>query len=123
MGQLIRFKSRITPKTVDNLLDEASEIHPYIRRLKAMARQTYGVKSEDYQYVHDYLSAFENYLNNSSRYHEAVQDDQGELSITGNLPLEILEERDLRLQQRIAAVKRMRLRRVIAHPALEGKKA
>jgi hypothetical protein len=122
MGQLIKFRARITPKTVDNLLDEASEIHPYVRRLKAMARHTYGEKSEDYQYVNTYLTAFESYLNNSTYYHEAVQDEQADLSITGNLPIELMEKRYEMLGQRIAAYKAKKMRRIIALP-VEGRQA
>lgn len=114
MGQILRFKSRITPRTVDMLLDEGSEIHPYIHRLKALARNTYGEKHETYKYISEYLAGFDQYINNTSRYFEAVQDDQADLSILGNLPLELMEERYEKLGQRIAAYKARKLRRVIA---------
>jgi hypothetical protein len=119
MGHILRFKARITPRTVDILLDTASEIHPYIHRLKAVARSTYGEKHETYKYISDYLAGFDQYINDTSRYFEAIQDDQAELSILGNLPLEIMEDRYKRLGQRIEAYKAKKLRRVIALPVEE----
>jgi hypothetical protein len=59
MGSLISFKARITPKTVDNLLDEASECHTFIHRLKAEARLTYGTKGDTFEYVRGMLEGLE----------------------------------------------------------------
>lgn len=122
MGQLISFNARIKPKTVDNLLDEASECHTFIHRLKAEARLTYGTKGDTFEYVRGMLAELETYLNNSSRYLEWVQDQQADLSILGNLPLELMEERYEKLGKRIAAYKARKLRRVIAYE-VGGKQA
>ncbi len=120
MGKIIRFRARITLKTVDNLLDEANEVHPYIPRLKSLARNTYGADSEEYNYFDTYLSALDQYIDHSSRYHEAIQDRQVDFSLLGNFSEEEVERRIALLQQRLV-VFRMKKRRVIARP-IQGDK-
>jgi hypothetical protein len=120
MGSLISFHGRIKPKTVDNLLDEASECHTYIHRLKAEARLTYGTKGDTFEYVRGLLAELESYLNNSSHYLEWVQDQQAELSILGNLPIELMEDRYEKIGKRIKAYRAKNLPRVIALPKKEA---
>lgn len=114
MGQLIRLNARIKPKTVDNLLEMASESHVYIHRLMAEARITYGPNSDTFQYVRGMLATIEKYLNDSTKYLEQVQDQQAELSITGNLPIEMMEERYDKLNKRIKAYRAIHPKVVIA---------
>lgn len=114
MGQLIRLNAKIKPKTVDNLLEMASESHVYIHRLMAEARITYGPNSDTFQYVRGMLATIEKYLNDSTKYLEQVQDLQAELSILGNLPIELMEERHQRIGQRIAAYRAIHPKVVIA---------
>lgn len=114
MGNLIRLNSRIKPRTVDGLLEMASESHVYIHRLMAEARLTYGTNSETFLYVQGMLAVIEKYLNDSTRYLEGVQDRQAELSILGNLPIEVMEERLDKLTQRVKAYRAIHPKVVIA---------
>lgn len=118
MAKIIRFRARVTLKTVDNLLDEANEVSPYIPRLKSLARNTYGVDSEEYNYVNTYLSALDRYVDHSSRYHETIQDRQADFSLLGNFSEEEIERRIALMQQRLVVFRRRR-RLVVAKP-LEG---
>jgi hypothetical protein len=122
MGQLISLKARIAPKIIDVLLDQGGENHTYIHRLRAEARNTYGVRSDTYQYINSMLVALEQFINQSSRYFEAVQDIQADFSICGNLPEKLIEERITKMQQRLTALRERRKHRIIAIP-VRGQKA
>ena len=114
MGHIISLKPYLRLRTVDVLLDEASESHTFIHRLMAEARLTYGTKSDTFEYVRTMLSGIEGYINNSTKYLEWVQDRQAELAITGNLPIETMRERYKKLGQRIADYEKAHPQRIIA---------
>ena len=114
MGHIISLKPYLRLKTVDFLLEEASESHTFIHRLMAEARLTYGTKSDTFEYVRTMLSGIEGYINNSTKYLEWVQDRQAELAITGNLPIETVRERYKKLGQRIADYEAAHPQRIIA---------
>lgn len=114
MGKLLSFRARKQPKSVEPLLEQASESHIYVHRLMAQARLTFQNKPETFEYNRAMLVEIETFINNVSRYLEWVQDEQAELSIIGNLPIELVKERHRILGERIKKWEEAQLRRVVA---------
>jgi hypothetical protein len=114
MGKLLTFRARKQPKTVEPLLEQASESHIYIHRLMAQVRLTYQNKPDAYEYNRQMLVGIESYINDSSRYLEWVLDEQAELSIIGNLPIELVRKRHQILGERITKWEEAQLRRIVA---------
>jgi hypothetical protein len=114
MGKLLSFRPRNKSKSVEPLLEQASDSHIALHRLMAQARITYQGKLEAFEYNRAQLVEIETFINNASRYFEWVLDEQAELSIIGNLPIELVKDSRKILDERIKKYEESQLRKVYA---------